>query len=121
MKWGGKRGVIGRGRGKIKDLHPIFVLRRGLLREHEPEEIARLRWRSLPRLDRRMIGRGQGYDVDALDVDAAKSRHVHVQPAAHADADMAAPDRALDAARGFHEKPNRHRRKLRAETTKHCP
>ena len=42
MKWGGKRGVIGRGRGKIKDLHPIFVLRRGLLREHDPDEIARL-------------------------------------------------------------------------------
>ena len=54
-------------------------------REHEPDEIAGPRWRSLARLDRRMIGRGQGYDVDALDVDAAKSRHVHVQPAAHAD------------------------------------
>ena len=107
MKWGGKRGVIGRGRGKIKDLHLIFVLRRGLLREHELDEIARLRWRGLPRLDQRMIGRGHGYDVDAPNVDAAKSHHIHVQLAAHADAGMAAPDRALDAARGLHEKTNR--------------
>src|SRR5712671_1356444 len=53
------------------------------------------RWRSLPRLDRRMIGRGHGYDADALDVDAAKSR----QLAAHPVAGMAAPDRALDTTR----------------------
>ena len=64
-----------------------------------------------------MIGRGHGYDADALDVDAAKSR----QLAAHPVAGMAAPDRALDAARGLHEKTNRHRRKLRVEITKHYP
>jgi len=68
-----------------------------------------------------MIGRGHGYDVDAPDVDAAKSHHIHVQLAAHADAGMAAPDRALDAARGLHEKTNRHRRELRVEITKHYP
>jgi hypothetical protein len=48
--------------------------------------------------------------VDALDVDGAKSRHVHVQLAAHAGAGTAAPDRALDTAKGLHEKTNRHRR-----------
>jgi len=67
-----------------------------------------------------MIGRGHGYDVDALDVDAAKSRHVHVQLAAHPDAGMAVPDRALDTARSP-RKTNRHRRKLRVEITKHYP
>jgi hypothetical protein len=34
---------------------------------------------------------------------------------------MAVPDRALDAAKGLHEKTNRHRRKLRVEITKQYP
>jgi hypothetical protein len=68
-----------------------------------------------------MTGRGQGYDVDALDVDAAISRHVRVQLTVHPEAGMAVPDRALDAAKGLHEKTNRHRRKLRVEITKQYP
>ena len=117
MKWGGKRGVIGRGRGKIKDLHPISFLRRGLLREHELDEIAGLRWSSLARLGQRMTGRGHGNDQNAFDVDAAKSRHVHVQLASHADASMAVADHALDAAKGLHQEANRHRRELGVEFT----
>ena len=59
-----------------------------------------------------------GNDPDTGDVDAAKSRHVYVQQASHADASKAASDHALDTAKGLHQEANRHRRKLRVKITK---
>ena len=89
----------------------------GCFRKHKLDEIACLQWSSFARLGQRMTGRGHGNDADAFNVDAAKSRHVHVQLASHADAGMAVSDHALDTAKGLHQEADRHRRELGVEFT----
>ena len=68
---------------------------RRLLRKNKLDEIARVQSSGFVRLGQRMTVRGHGNDQDAFDVDAAKSRHVHVQQVSHADAGMAVLDHAL--------------------------
>ncbi len=96
----------------------VPALARRLLRKNKLDEIACLQRKSLVRQGQRMTGRRYRNDPDAFNVDAAKSGHVHVQLVSDADAGMAVSDRALDAAKGLHQKPNRHRRELGVEFTK---
>ncbi len=99
----------------------VPTVRRGLFRKNKLDEIACLRWSSFARLGQRMTGRGHGNDLDAFNIDAAKTRHVHVQQASNADGSMAVSDHAFDAAKGLHQEANRHRRELGMEFTKqHC-
>jgi hypothetical protein len=91
---------------------------RRLLRKNNLDEIACLRLSSFARLGQRMTGRSHGNDLDTCNVDAAKSRPVHVQLTSHADGSKAASDNALDAAKGLHQEANRHRRELGVEFTK---
>src|ERR1700738_1055886 len=82
------------------------------------DEIACRRWSSFTRLGEWMTGRGHRNELDAFNLKAAKSRHVHVQFASHADASMPTSDHALDTAKGLRQETNRHRWEPRAEFTK---
>jgi hypothetical protein len=75
------------------------------------------RWSGFARIGERMTGRGRGNELDAFNVDAAKSRHVPMQLASHAVASMAVSDHALDTAKGLHRETNRHRRELSVDYT----
>ena len=75
------------------------------------------RWSGFARIGERMTGRGRGNELDAFNVDAAKSRLLHMQLASHADASMAVSHHALDTAKSLHRETNRHRRELSVEYT----
>lgn len=81
---------------------------RRLFGEDKLDEIACLRWRRFARLGERMTWGSHWDELDTFYVDAAKSCHIHVQLASHADACVAVSERVLDAAEGLHQKSDRH-------------